>query len=338
MESGASTTVRGCSSVPPDRLTAAWQSAPSCRGRAVFRFLTTLINDDVAAAVVNPGISAWGALAWRAQLAAGETVLILGATGVTGKLAIQTAKLLGAGRVIAAGRNEQVLKTLHALGADTTIHLDKPGQDLTEAFVREAGESGFDVIIDYLWGPTTEALLAAIARRDLQPASPRVRLVEVGESAGPTISLAAAVLRSSRLEILGAGSGNAAASPEIWIEAARQLMSNIGCGKLRIETERVPLGEVENAWHQEQHAESGHHPVVARAQPANRCVATRISLGPRWVRRFRVYCRLTIPYLVTSELARHSVADEVAGRRLRRRGHVPQFRGGSVARRRRAAS
>jgi NADPH:quinone reductase-like Zn-dependent oxidoreductase len=211
------------------------------------------VNDDVAAAAVNPGLSAWGALVWRAQLAAGETVLILGATGVTGKLAIQTAKFLGAGRVIAAGRNEQVLNTLHDLGADTTIHLGKPGQDLTEAFVREAGESGFDVIIDYLWGPTTEALLSAIARRDLTPALSRVRLVEVGENAGPTISLAAAVLRSSRLEILGAGSGSAAASPEMWIEAVRQLMSNIGCGTLRIDTERVPLGEVENAWHQEQH-------------------------------------------------------------------------------------
>jgi len=211
------------------------------------------VNDDIAAAVVNPGLSAWGALVWRAQLAPGETVLILGATGVTGKLAIQTAKLLGAGRVIAAGRNEQVLNTLHDLGADTTIHLDKPGQVLTEAFVREARESGFDVIIDYLWGPTTEALLAAIARRDLKPASSRVRLVEVGENAGPTISLAAAVLRSSRLEILGAGSGNAAASPEMWIEAVRQLMSNIGCGTLRIDTERVPLSEVENAWRKEQH-------------------------------------------------------------------------------------
>jgi NADPH:quinone reductase-like Zn-dependent oxidoreductase len=211
------------------------------------------VDDDIAAAVVNPGLSAWGALVWRAQLAQGETVLILGATGVTGKLAIQTAKLLGAGWVIAAGRNEQVLNTLHDLGADTTIHLAKPGQDLTEAFVREAGDTGFDVIIDYLWGPTTEALLAAIARRDLNAASSRVRLVEVGESAGPTISLAAAVLRSSRLEILGAGSGNAAASPERWIEAVRRLMSNIGCGKLRIDTERVPLGDVENAWHQEQH-------------------------------------------------------------------------------------
>ncbi len=211
------------------------------------------LSDDVAAAVVNPGLSAWGTLAWRAQLTAGETVLILGATGVTGKLAIQTARLLGAGRVIAAGRNEQVLNTLHALGADTTIHLDKPGQDLTEAFVREAGDSGFDVIIDYLWGPTTEALLAAIARSDLKAASSRVRLVEVGESAGPTISLAAAVLRSSRLEILGAGSGNAAASPEMWIEAIRKLMSNVACGALRIDTETVPLREVENAWRREQH-------------------------------------------------------------------------------------
>jgi NADPH:quinone reductase-like Zn-dependent oxidoreductase len=210
------------------------------------------VSDDIAAAVVNPGLSAWGALVWRAQLAPGETVLILGATGVTGKLAIQTAKLLGAGRVIAVGRNEQILNTLHDLGADTTISIGKPDQDLTEAFVREAGDCGFDVIIDYLWGPTTEALLAAIVRRDLKAASSRVRLVEVGESAGPTISLAAAVLRSSRLEILGAGSGNAAASPEIWIEAVRQLMSNVACGALRIDTERVPLDEVENAWQGEQ--------------------------------------------------------------------------------------
>lgn len=210
------------------------------------------IDDDIAAAIVNPGLSAWGALAWRAQLTAGETVLVLGATGVTGKLAVQTAKLLGAGRVIAAGRNEQALNTLHDLGADSTIRLDKPGQDLTEAFAREAGDSGFDVIIDYLWGPPTEALLAAITRRDLNPASSRIRLVEVGESAGPTISLAAAALRSSRLEILGAGSGNAPASPEMWLEAVRQLMSNVATSKLRIDTERVPLREVKDAWQRDQ--------------------------------------------------------------------------------------
>ncbi len=211
------------------------------------------VDDDIAAAIVNPGLSAWGALAWRAQLTAGETVLILGATGVTGKLAVQTAKLLGAGRVIAAGRNEQVLSTLHDSGADSTIRLDKPGQDLAEAFAREAGDAGFDVIIDYLWGPPTEALLSAIARRDLNAASSRVRLIEVGESAGPTISLTAATLRSSKLEILGAGSGNAPASTAIWLEAIGQLLSNVASGKLHIDIERVPLREVEDAWQRDQH-------------------------------------------------------------------------------------
>jgi NADPH:quinone reductase-like Zn-dependent oxidoreductase len=111
------------------------------------------INDVTAAAVFNPGLSAYGALKWRAQIASGESVLVLGATGVTGKLAIQTAKLLGAARVVAAGRNEQVLKTLSELGADATIRLDKSGGELSELFAREAGPRGFDVVIDYLWGP-----------------------------------------------------------------------------------------------------------------------------------------------------------------------------------------
>lgn len=108
------------------------------------------VEDDTAAAVFNPGLSAWASLTWRAQLAPGETVLILGATGVTGQFAAQTAKLLGARRVVAAGRNEQVLRTLHDLGADAIIRLDQSDQDLTEAFARAAGDTGFDVIIDYL--------------------------------------------------------------------------------------------------------------------------------------------------------------------------------------------
>jgi NADPH:quinone reductase-like Zn-dependent oxidoreductase len=210
------------------------------------------VDDVIAAAIMNPGLSAWGALAWRAQLAPGESVLILGATGVTGKLAIQTAKLLGARRVVAAGRNEQVLSTLHALGADATIRLDKPGQDLTEAFAREAGNDGFDVVIDYLWGPPTESLLAALIQTDLKPASSRIRLVEVGESAGSTVLLPAAVLRSSRLEILGAGSGNAPASPEIWVETIQQLLANVASGALRIDTRRIPLADVEQAWQEDQ--------------------------------------------------------------------------------------
>ena len=210
------------------------------------------IDDDTAAAVLNPGLSAWGALVWRAQLAAGETVLILGATGVTGKLATQTAKLLGAKRVVAAGRNQRILASLHDLGADATIPLEQPHPDLVASFAREAGETGFDVILDYVWGPPTEALLAAVARKDMRPSATRTRLVQVGESAGSTVSLPAAVLRSTRLEILGAGTGSAPTAPETWLEAMRQLLDRVAQGKLRIETERVPLAEVETAWQREQ--------------------------------------------------------------------------------------
>ena len=211
------------------------------------------IDEVTAAAVFNPGLSAFGALTWRAQVAPGETVLILGATGVTGKLVIQTAKMLGAGRVVAAGRNEEVLRTLPALGADSTIRLDTSGKVLADAFAHEAGGKGFDVVIDYLWGAPTEALLSAITRKDFNPAASRVRLVQVGESAGATIALPAAVLRSSRLEILGAGSGSAPTSREAWGDAIRWLLDNVASGALRIETERVGLEDIESEWGKERH-------------------------------------------------------------------------------------
>src|SRR5580658_144474 len=120
------------------------------------------VDDLTAAAIPNPGVSAWLSLKHRAKLAPGETVLILGATGVTGKLAVQIAKIQGAGRVIAAGRNPQALSALPDLGADATIQLDRPAPELIDAFRGQAGDKGFDVIIDYLWGAPTEALLAAL--------------------------------------------------------------------------------------------------------------------------------------------------------------------------------
>jgi NADPH:quinone reductase-like Zn-dependent oxidoreductase len=203
------------------------------------------------AAIPNPGVSAWLSLKHSAKLASGETVLILGATGVTGKLAVQIAKILGAGRVVAAGRNERVLGILLELGADATIRLDKPDRELIEAFRREAGEKSFDVIIDYLWGPPTEALLTAITGTEFAVAGSQTRLVEVGESAGPTITLPAAVLRSTALTILG----TAGIPPwDVLTEAFQQVMNHAASGKLRIETERVPLAEIEDAWERNVHA------------------------------------------------------------------------------------
>src|ERR1035438_2398018 len=163
------------------------------------------LDDATAAALLNPALSSWLPLVWRAQLAAGETVLILGATGIAGKLAVRVAKLLGTGRVVAAGRNEQALSTLGGLGADAVIHLDASDQEVTQAFAREAGNKGYDVIVDYLWGHPTELLLAALTRAEFSMKAAGPRLIPIGESAGPAISLPAAALRSAGLAILGGG-------------------------------------------------------------------------------------------------------------------------------------
>jgi NADPH2:quinone reductase len=205
------------------------------------------VDDVTAAALPNPAMSSWLPFIWRARLVPGETVLILGATGVAGKLAIQIAKLLGAGRVVAAGRNEKVLSTLHELGADATIGLGVPDKDLVEAFTREAGETGYDVVIDYLWGRPMEALLSALTRREISMTASGPRLVQVGNSAGPSISLTAAAVRSAGLTILGGGFPPF----DVFLDAFRQLMARAAADELRIATEEVPLAQIEEAWKRE---------------------------------------------------------------------------------------
>ena len=207
------------------------------------------VNDETAAALPNPGVSAWLSLAYRAKLVPGENVLILGATGVTGKLAVKIAKLLGATRVVAAGRNQQALSVLHDLGADATISLALPEAELNAAFLREAGQSGFQVVIDYVWGGPTEAFLAAITRREFAAIKSETRLVQVGESAAPAITLPAAVLRSTALTILGTAGIPAR---NILFEALQQVMAHAAKGELHIETERVPLADIEKAWKRDQ--------------------------------------------------------------------------------------
>jgi NADPH:quinone reductase-like Zn-dependent oxidoreductase len=203
------------------------------------------LDDATAAALPNPGVSALLSLNSRARVAKGETVLILGATGITGTLAVQIAKLLGAGRVIGAGRNPEALEKLRELGADATIQLDQPDEELKKAFTREAGGGGFNVIIDYVWGRPTEVLLAAITRSEFAPVNPETRLLQVGESAGPTISLPAAVLRSTALTILG----TAGMPPrEALVAAMQQVLAWGAAGTIRVETEKIPLADIEKAW------------------------------------------------------------------------------------------
>ena len=207
------------------------------------------VSDEVAAALPNPGVSAWLSLTLRAKLTPGDNVLILGATGVTGKLATRIAKLLGAGRVVAAGRKREVLSTLRELGADAILHLDAPENELSEALVREAGAAGFQVVIDYVWGRPAEAFLNAVTRKEFAAIGSETRYVQVGESAGPTISLPAAVLRSIPLTIMG----TAGIPPrDILVNALQQVMARAATGELQIDTVRVPLPEIEDAWQRDQ--------------------------------------------------------------------------------------
>ena len=207
------------------------------------------VSDEVAAALPNPGVSAWLSLAFRAKLSPGDSVLILGATGVTGKLAIKIAKLLGAARVVAAGRNRETLSTLQQHGADSTIQLDAPLKDLSEAFARAAGQSGFQVVLDYVWGQPAEAFFAATTRKEFAAIESETRYVQVGEGAGPTISLPAATLRSAPLTIMG----TAGLPPrDILLDALQKVMAYGASGELRIDTERIPLADIEAAWQRDQ--------------------------------------------------------------------------------------
>jgi NADPH:quinone reductase-like Zn-dependent oxidoreductase len=190
------------------------------------------------------------------KLRPGETVLILGATGVTGKLAVQAARRLGAGRIVAAGRNEQVLGELPGLGADTVVRLGQPDDDLAED-LRAAARGGYDLVIDYLWGHPTEVFLGAITHHDMQVRSARTRLVQVGDMAGPSISLSAEVLRSAGLEILGVGTGTMPPL-DVIMSTLEELLCLVRDGELRIDIDRLPLREVGRVWPCDQH---GRRPV-----------------------------------------------------------------------------
>lgn len=215
------------------------------------------VDDALAAAAWNPGLSAWMALTWRAELQPGQTVLVQGATGVTGKLAVQLARRLGAGRIVASGRNPETLRRLAELGADTTIALETAGAELAAAYAAAAGDSGYDLILDYLWGNPTEVLLDALGNHDLRPRSARTRLIQVGEMAGTHVSLPAGVLRSAGIEISGMGSGTMPPR-EVIERGLAELMGLLERGELHVDFDRVPLSRVAEVW---AHDRRGRRPV-----------------------------------------------------------------------------
>lgn len=201
------------------------------------------LDDLTAAAIANPGMSSWAALVERAKMKAGETVLVNGATGTSGRLAVQIARLLGAGRIVATGRNTCALEEVHSLGADVTIRLSEHLGDLQHRFMEELAK-GVDVVLDYLWGPSAESLLiaAAGAGRDAIP----MRFVQIGSISARDITLRGEVLRVSAIELMGSGGGSIAL-PRL-IRVIGDLLCSAASDRLKIVFNPAPFSTFDEAW------------------------------------------------------------------------------------------
>ena len=195
------------------------------------------------AAGMNPGMSSWLALRRRIAFTAGQKLLVLGATGNAGRMAVQIAKFLGAGHVTAAGRDAERLAELMSLGADATVSLSGEPEEVA----RTLGAAGadVDVVIDYLWGSVTEQAIPALVRGRAEP-SKRLSWIQIGSMAGTTLTLPSAALRAANLQLLGSGQGSLTTA-EIVAELP-ELAEQITAGTFRVDPVSRPLSDVESAW------------------------------------------------------------------------------------------
>jgi NADPH:quinone reductase-like Zn-dependent oxidoreductase len=206
------------------------------------------LDDATAAAIANPGMSAWAGLVERARLQPGETVLVNGATGTAGRLAVQLARHLGAGRIVGTGRNEVELEELESLGADVVIPfaLENPrgAGNYEEALIAQFSR-GIDVVIDYLWGESAKTVIVAIAKAVEDPKP--VRFVHVGGASGEqNIELPGAALRSSPIQLMGSGVKSVPFAK--LLGAIGKVFEAVAPANLRIAKTQVSLSEIEKAW------------------------------------------------------------------------------------------
>ena len=193
------------------------------------------------AAAMNPVMSSWVALRRRVTFTPGHKVLVLGATGNAGRLAVQVAKHFGAGSVIGAGRNADRLAELADLGADATITLGPASTD--DEFARLAAD--VDVVLDYLWGPSASEAMAAMLLNRADPGR-QLTWIQIGSMAGQSAGIPSAALRAARLQIVGSGQGSVPARD--FLAELPELAAAIGDGQFSIDAHAVPLSDVEAAW------------------------------------------------------------------------------------------
>jgi NADPH2:quinone reductase len=196
------------------------------------------IESDLAAALGLSAIAAWMALTWRGRLRPGEQVLVLGASGAVGQVAVQAAKLLGAGRVIAASRDEVGRKRALKLGADALVDLTSDDVDELSRRIATACDGPLHLVIDPVWGLPAEAAARVLASEG--------RLVNIGSAAGPTARLESATLRSRLHAILGYT--NNALTHEQKAEALSEIFKHAAAGRCTVEREMLPLERAAEAW------------------------------------------------------------------------------------------
>ncbi len=206
-----------------------------------------------AAALPNAVIGAAMALRFRAKMQKGAVVLINGATGVTGQLAVQLAKHDGASRIIATGRNEATLKHLKKLGADEVISLLDSDEEIVSKLKTLHRETPINCVIDYLWGKPLELIITALKGGGIQTFTPQVKIVTVGSMAGETIALDSETLRSSAIELLGSGLGSLSKADlqAFFTEILPEIFQLAAAGVLRLNTQILPLSDIEKAWNME---------------------------------------------------------------------------------------
>jgi NADPH:quinone reductase-like Zn-dependent oxidoreductase len=198
---------------------------------------------EKVAAAMNPAMSSWVALRRRVPIKPGQSVLVLGATGNAGTMAIQVAKRLGAGRVVGAGRDSVRLSALAAVGADEVVQLTDDADTTGKALAAAAAE--VDIVLDYLWGtPAQHAMLALLTARSDR--SRAMDWVQIGSLAGPAIELASVLLRSANLRLQGVGQG--AVSPRGYLAELSSLVDEIDSGAIAVKANAVPLADVAAAW------------------------------------------------------------------------------------------
>jgi NADPH:quinone reductase-like Zn-dependent oxidoreductase len=207
--------------------------------------LPDTIDRVAVAAAMNPAMSSWVALRHRVSFQPGQDVLVLGATGSAGQLAVQIARLFGAKNVIAAGRDADRLAALPALGATATVQLDGgPGvAGAADRLGRVAAD--VDVVIDYLWGEPAAAAMAALVTHRPERTKP-LSWIQIGSVAGPTAPVPSAALRAARLQIVGSGQGSISARE--YVAELPAIAQEISAGGLDVDARAVPLADVERAW------------------------------------------------------------------------------------------